>query len=190
MTTKQLAEALGRPEKTVRTWAFKAAAKSAEAAAKSAEATPARPADWSLDEALAIVEVGLGKNAASLFRENATRIDLAPAVDVRLARLELLVEKLVGALATMVPARAAALPAPAEMEPRDDLLRLVRLGARRIGDYRGAWHELYEQFGLRYHRNIHLCAKNRGMDTLDYVESEGLMGELLSLAYHLFGRDA
>lgn len=36
MTTKQIAEAVGKPEKTVRTWAAKVAAKSAEATAKMA----------------------------------------------------------------------------------------------------------------------------------------------------------
>ena len=52
------------------------------------------------------------------------------------------------------------------------------------------WHELYEQFYYRKGRNIRLCAKNRGMDTIDYAEDEGLLGELLALAYQLFGGTA
>ena len=106
----------------------------------------------------------------------------------RLTRLENLVERLISVVVALVPAQRIALPAPAPLEPRADLLRLVRLGAKqRDNDFRGTWHELYEQFDLRYHRNVRTCAKNRGMDTLDYIEDEGLLGETLALAYQLFG---
>lgn len=80
----------------------------------------------------------------------------------------------------------ATLPAPKALEPRADLRRLVAQGAK-DGDYRAAWGRLYSQFFYRYGRNIKVCAKNRGMDTLDYAEDEDLMNDLLSLASEIFG---
>ena len=58
MTTKQIAEAVGRPEKTVRSWAKKSAAKSAEATAKMAAAQKSGgiPSNWSIDETVAILD--------------------------------------------------------------------------------------------------------------------------------------
>jgi hypothetical protein len=57
MTTKQIAEAVGKPERTVKGWATKAGAKLASAG-------HGKAADWDLDEACLIIEFGLGKNAA------------------------------------------------------------------------------------------------------------------------------
>lgn len=77
MTTKQIAEAVSRPEKTVRDWVLRIAnptkkqidkfgkdvvAKSAAIKAKSATSSPMVPADYDLEETVAIIEVGLGKN--------------------------------------------------------------------------------------------------------------------------------
>ncbi|KYC44701.1 MAG: hypothetical protein AMQ22_02279 [Candidatus Methanofastidiosum methylothiophilum] len=62
-----------------------------------------KPADYTLDETCLIIEKGLGKNAASLFRENAIR---AKSIEIRsessrIDRLENMVEKLVLAIATI-----------------------------------------------------------------------------------------
>lgn len=184
MTTKEIAEAVGKAEKTVRTWAFKAAAKSAEAAAKSAEATPTHPADWSIEEACAIIEIGLGKNAASLFRENARRS--APSPEDRISRLEGLVERLILAL---IPAASTgkqlAIPA-APLATRDELRSIVAKAGQASGDFRGAWGTLYQEMYYRLHRNVRECAKNRGMDTLDYVEEEGLLPDAVAIAREVF----
>jgi len=184
MTTKEIAEAVGRAEKTVRTWAAKAAAKSAEAAAKSAEATPSHPADWTLEEACDIIEIGLGKNAASLFRENARKS--APSTDDRIARLEGLVEKLVLAL---IPAASTgkqlALPA-VPLATRDELRRIVNKAGQASGDFRGAWQTLYQEIYYRLHRNVRECAKNRGIDTMDYLEEEGLLPDAVAIAREIF----
>jgi hypothetical protein len=119
MTTRQIAESLGKPEKTVRTWASKAAAKSAAMTAKLAASSSAHPADYDLDETLSIIETGMGKNAAAVWRENAGR-QIPVHTDDRIGRLETLmaaqigmVEKLIGAVAEMPRMLSrVALPAP------------------------------------------------------------------------------
>jgi hypothetical protein len=121
MTTKEIAEAVGRPEKTVRTWAFKVAAKSAEAAAKLAEATPSKPANWNLDETVAIIEYGMGKNAASLFRENAKRLPQnSKDTDDRIGRLETLMAAQIGMVEHLCKALAA-IPAAMQRQALPDI---------------------------------------------------------------------
>lgn len=86
------------------------------------------------------------------------------------------------------PAPQLALPPPPELEPRDALRKIVGEYAGAHGrDFRTAWSKLYLEFELRTHRNIRQCARNRGLDTLDYCESECILGELLALAYSLYG---
>jgi hypothetical protein len=191
MTTKEIAEAVGKTERSVQMWAKKAGEKTSSVGEKTSSAGHGKPADYTLEETIAIIEAGMGKNAAGVFRANAEK----PASDTTsiaaiiretiTAMVPVLVEVVRGALPQQ---QIAALPAPAELSPRDQLRRVVNGYAHRSGDHAGAWRELYTQFYYRYHRNIRECARNRGMDTLDYVENEGIMDELLSLAVSLYGQ--
>jgi hypothetical protein len=100
MTTKQIAQAVGKAERTVHGWVAKASARFAQISVKVAEAkATSKPADYTLDESVQIIEIGMGKNAASLFRENGERGD--GALD-RMDRLESMVEKMCGLVATIV----------------------------------------------------------------------------------------
>jgi hypothetical protein len=192
MTTKEIAETTGKTERSVRNWANKAAAKFSSVGEKISSAGHGKSADFNQEETLAIIEAGLGKNAAGIFRANIEK----PAPDATsiaaivretiTAMVPVLVEIVRGAIPQQ---QIAALPAPVELSQRDQLRRVVSGYGHRIGDYAGAWGELYTQFYYRYHRNIRECAKHRGMDTLDYVENEGIMNELLSLAVSLYGQE-
>lgn len=72
MTVREIAKATSKPERTVHNWVQKTSAKVAQVYAKMAQAADdKKPADYSLDETLAIIETGLGKNAALLFKANA-----------------------------------------------------------------------------------------------------------------------
>jgi hypothetical protein len=151
------------------------------------------PADYTLEETIAIIEAGMGKNAAGIFRANAEK----PAPDT--ASITAIIRETITAMVPVFlevvrgaipPQQIAALPAPAELSQRDQLRRVVNGYARRSGDHAGAWRELYCQFYYRYHRNIRECARNRGIDTLDYAENEGIMNDLLSLAVSLYGYEA
>jgi len=190
MTTKEISIAVGKAEKTVRTWANKTAAKTAEASAKLAEAqrSGGKPADWSLEETCAIIETGMGKNAADLYRMSAKPQATQSIADIVRETMTAMVPALIAILKGAIPEqKALALPPAAEMSERDQLRRIINQYSRQTGDFQGALRELYSQYLYRYHRNIRECAKNRGMDTLEYAEAEGLITELLTLAVALFG---
>jgi hypothetical protein len=195
MTTKQIAEAVGKGERTVRNWLRKLAEKDTAIAEKLSVSSPMHPADYSLDEAVAVIQVGLGKNAATLFRENANRAKSGPDVyDIAAIVRETvasMVPVLIAAVRGAVPERAVvSLPAPSDISMRDQLRQVVNRYASASGDHRGAWSNLYSDFYYRYHRNLRECAKNRGVDTLDYAEDEGLLPDLLSLALSMYGAAA
>jgi len=71
MTSKQIADSLGKPDKTVRTWVSNTAARSATIAAKLAASNSTHPADYTLAETCDIIEQGMGKDVADTFRTNA-----------------------------------------------------------------------------------------------------------------------
>jgi hypothetical protein len=133
-----------------------------------------------------IIEHGMGKNAADLFRMSAKE---TASSDSRLDRLEAMVGRLVEAVAAMLPRvstpAALSLPAPA-LAPRDELRQIIGRAARESGDYQGTWGEFYEAIYYRMHRNVRECAKNRGTDALNYLEGEGLIPEAIALARDLF----
>jgi len=193
MTNKQIADAVGKAEKTVRTWASKTAAKSAVASAKLAEAQRGggKPADWTLEETCAIIETGMGRNAADLFRMSANRQPVAPQSDIAAIVRETMTAMVPALIAIMRGAipeqKALALPAASDISARDSIRKLVNQYGRKINNFSMAWGELYQQFYYRYHINIRERAKNRHMDVLDYAEADGLIDDLLALAVSLYG---
>jgi len=104
MTTKQIAEATGKAERTIRTWISISSAEMAVVAAKMSDSTPAHPADFTIDEVLGIIEAGAGKAAAGIFRVNAEKAKAPRSVsDSRLDRLESITEKLLLTIGNMIP---------------------------------------------------------------------------------------
>lgn len=199
MTVKQIAEAVGKDETSVRRWVKKAAGKMTAITGKMTASTSTHPADYTLDETIQIIESGMGKNAAAIFRQNAeTSTAIAPLGDA--TEIATIVRETVTA---MVPAIIAAikgalsestvpaLPEANELTYRDQLRRVINRYVHRSGvTYPEAWRDLYSEYYYRYHRNLTISARNRGMDTLDYVESEGLTTDLLSLAVSMYGAAA
>ena len=99
MTTKEIAEAVGKDMTTVQRWVKKLSGKMPSVNGKMQSSSPMNPADYVLEETCAIIEIGLGKNAADLYRMSAG-IN-APSSDARIDRLESMVEKLCIAVATI-----------------------------------------------------------------------------------------
>jgi len=82
--------------------------------------------------------------------------------------------------------RIDALPSPV-ISVRNEINRIVRDEVEGSGsDYRDVWHILYSDFNYRMGRSFSVCAKNRQMKTIDYIESEGYISELLATARELF----
>lgn len=72
MTVKEIAEAVGRDERSVRRWINKASDKMSGLLDKLSDAEKTKKAtDYTEEETLFIIEVGLGKNAAGVYRANA-----------------------------------------------------------------------------------------------------------------------
>jgi hypothetical protein len=84
MTTKEIAQAVGKNERTIRDWIgqITSTAETAVTTEKSAVVNSIHlkagskdsrhPADYTLEETLAIIEAGMGPDAAGIFRANAT----------------------------------------------------------------------------------------------------------------------
>jgi len=73
MTTKEIAEAVGKTERSVRNWVAKVAENFSSVAEKSSASTATYPADYDLEETCQILETGIGKNAADLYRMSAKK---------------------------------------------------------------------------------------------------------------------
>ena len=194
MTTREIAEAVGKDERTVQRWAKKTGDKMSSISDKlSSIGKTGKPADYDLDETCAIIETGMGKNAASLFRENAKH-SIAPAQGSSLTARDMEViggivasvmanlSARIGHIEQRIDQRQALLPAP-EVKPRDNISRIVRQYAHDNNvEFRQAWGELYREYGYRTNSNPTISARNRGMGIIDYIEAEGMIGTLESIA--------
>ncbi len=76
MTTKEISEAMGRPEQTVRNWIRSLASKSDVVKSKLDASSPMKPADWTLFEVGEIIQEGMGTGAAGSFKVNATYAEM------------------------------------------------------------------------------------------------------------------
>jgi hypothetical protein len=195
MTTKEIAKAVNKTERSIQSWAKKTGEKIASIGEKIASVQKTgKPADYNLEETCAIIETGLGRNAADLFRMSATPQPVAPQPDIAAIVRETMtamVPALIAIVRGALPEqKALALPAVPEMAPRDSLRRIVAKYSRQSGDFPGAWNNLYSEFSYRYHVNLKERAKNRGMEILDYAEADGFIEDLLALAVNLYGAAA
>jgi len=197
VTTREIAGSVGKTERSIQTWARKTGEKIASVGEKIASAGHGKAADFDINETIAIIETGMGKNAADLFRmsakEKATENQEVPTD--RLDRLELLMDKMLVAMGNMMlmqqPVQTktqerATLPAPA-LDPRSHIIKLANEYVSKTGiEHRDAYTMLYREFGYRTHCNAILSAKNRGMKIIDYIDSEGQIETLEAIALEEF----
>lgn len=80
MTTKEIAEAVGQTDRSVRNWITKLAEKSSVVAEKYSASSPSKPADYTLAETCQIIEEGMGADVANTFRTNAANAELSSQV--------------------------------------------------------------------------------------------------------------
>jgi len=176
MTTKQIAEAAGCTPETVRV--------------KGKELFPNKFQNGKKTEFTQVEAIQVMKNLRVVNYIEAADSMTSRNLEVdRLDRLEAMVSRLVEAVAAMLPRVATpaplSLPAPA-LSPRDELRQIIGRAARESGDYQGTWRDFYEAIYYRMHRKVRECAKNRGIDSLDYLEGEGLLPEAIALARDIF----
>jgi len=76
MTTKEIAMAVGKEVRAIQNWVKIASEKNASIDAKNASSNSTHPADYTLAETCDIIESGLGKSAADVYRTNAANAEL------------------------------------------------------------------------------------------------------------------
>jgi hypothetical protein len=201
MTTKQIGEAVNKTERSVQNWAKKTGEKIASIGEKIASVQKTgKPADYTLEETCAIIETGLGKNAADLFRMSAKRqtvvlpqnaeVDLDTAFKAAMIQLVQMTNTMNTRLTNIesrIEQRQALLPAP-QISPRQHIIQLVnKYCSNTHREQREVYYQLYSEFGYRTHCNPSLCAKNREMKIIDYIESEGQIEVLEAVAMEILG---
>ena len=93
MNTREIASAVNKADRSVQRWIKAVSVKVSSINDKMSSSSPMNPADYDLDETCMIIEYGLGKNAAAIFKANAKSNVKLPDVNTRLDRLETLIEK-------------------------------------------------------------------------------------------------
>jgi len=77
MTVKEIALAVGKDASTVARWVQVVSCKMQEVSCKMQEAkATSKPADYTLNEACQIIEQGMGKDVADVFRANAVNAEM------------------------------------------------------------------------------------------------------------------
>ena len=190
MNTREIASAVNKADRSVQRWIKAVSVKVSSINDKMSSSSPMNPADYDLDETCMIIEYGLGKNAAAIFKANAKSNVKLPDVNTRLDRLETLIEKvLMMQLNNVVkePEKQLTFSVAPQKTKRAELREIInKYTADRNCNHIEVWTQLYQQIYYRMNINVKICADNRGMDKLDYIEKEGLMDEVVSLARKLF----
>lgn len=179
MTTKQIAEAVGQTDRSVRNWIAALAEKSSVIAEKLAASSSRYPADYTLDESCQIIEQGLGQAAADVYRTNAAMAESR--------RRETKVTHVTGALA-----REARLAVQAKILTADDFRRLLGLlppvaapaalpepeevASSDFGNY--AFREIEKTLGLKAAKQIYGATNRITRDVMAKVEAERKQGHL------------
>lgn len=77
-----------------------------------------------------------------------------------------------------------------KLTPRTSIRKTINEYVAKTGtQYKDAYNALYCEFGYRTHCNASLCAKNRNMRTLDYIDEIGQMEVLDAIAKDYFKED-
>lgn len=119
MTAREIAKAVGKDASTVARWIQAVSCKVQEVSCKVQEAkSTSKPADYTLEETCQIIEEGLGKAAADIYRTNAanaSRPAPRPLVSASLIR-ELRLAVKAGILSPADPRRLLGLATPPRTE--------------------------------------------------------------------------
>jgi len=204
MNTKEIALAVNKTERSVQRWVKKLSDKVSSINDKMSASSPMNPADFTLEETIAIIEQGLGKNAAEMYASNARKSTgklislpesslsqkdievISTIVSVTVAET---IKQLDGRMTNIeqkIEERKALLPAP-EIAPRDRINMIIRDYAERNRmPFAAAYSELYKIFNYTYGCNVNASAKHRGVAIIEYIESEGLIENLESVAVSRF----
>jgi phage regulator Rha-like protein len=191
MTTREIANAVGKDETTVRRWIKKLTGKMPVITGKMSSSSPMNPADYDFEETIAIIATGLGKNAADVYRNNAlniapvqkteyvTKDDLKEFAKTIITEMMVIIRPLIDQSAIVKSKQLAYVP---ESDQRTELNRLIKTYAfEHSVDQHSCWTKLYNDVYDRLHLDIRARAKNASMDRLDYATQEGLIPQFITI---------
>ena len=196
MTTKQIAVAVSKPERTVHNWIKRVSANMEQVSAKMAQARKtSKPAEYSFDETIEIIKTGMGVNAALIFKSNAQSSeqtaqtpDRSGGDDYVKRGMELVfgaigkLDQRLSSIENKIEERQILLPAP-DIAPRKQVEILINdYVSKEKCTYPEARNMLYRYFNATYNQNVNVSAKNRNIAIVDYIESEGMIDNLLQVA--------
>ncbi len=195
MTIKEIAKLTGKSESTIRNWL--ASAKTAEISAKIAEARKtSKPSDFTLEETIAIIRAGGNDTLADLLQDNATKNQKTTITKREVQIIQVAVRQVtedIMAFINSTPSDHAKikdgqlhLSAP-EKNERDQLNQIIRkYSSNQSIPHAVVWGQLYNELYYRLSINVRKRAQNRNMPIIDYIESEGLLPQALSVAQSMF----
>lgn len=199
MTVQEIAGAVGKDERSIRRWVHRAADKMSAIADKMSASSPMRPAQYTLEETLLIIETGMGKNAAAVWAQAATQTT-RPAITPELVQeVTLLVAPMVLEIIRKQPLRIPIqqpiqqqLAAPPQIPPQSKRrwIRdvIVRWSNKHMVPVEDTWRNFYHQYYLRFGVNLHIRAKHEGIKPMDVLDNdEDLMLYAIRLVEHLYG---
>jgi len=193
MTTKEIAEATGKDVSTVQRWIKKMNGKMQSIDGKMQSSSSAKPADFDLTETILIIEHGMGKNAADLFRMSAKRptenLEVVTKSDLAVFGASIVsetIKQLLPFLKNNNVQEKATTPSLPPIDPRKELNMIAKEAGRSMGSYSEPWNQIYKHAYYRLGVNLRERAKNRGMDTMDYADAEGYTVQLVVIAREIF----
>jgi hypothetical protein len=198
MTTKEIAEATGKDVSTVQRWIKKMNGKMQSIDSKMQSSNSTNPADFNLEETIFIIEYGMGKNAAALYRMSAKdghvqnddvsrQNDYVTKSDMAEFGKSLVSEifKQMMPLIQVNTKPVYQIEAP-QIDLRAQLRQVMNTAARVSGDYSGAWNMLYNEIYYRLHINVKERAKNADCKPLDILEAENQLNNAILIAREIF----
>lgn len=203
MTVNEIAVFLKKNETTVTRWIKKAIMQNAELKLQNA-GFGEYGHDYSIEEVEVILNASsMSRDAVSILMQNARSKSTSTEVSQNndcltrafenmtrafeyISKTQAMQEERLSKLEHNFEERKALLPAPG-IKPRDHINMLARSYAKTTEtSIKEAYGELYRQFAYRTNSNPRICAQNRGMAILDYIETEGQIEVLESVAMEIF----
>lgn len=201
MNIKEITELCGfKSSKTLLNWINKNGQNMTMISQKLTEAQKSKkPADFTLEETIEIIRAGGNETLANLLMQNAQSKESADVVALTnrdMILISTVIEKTVSAVVKtfknegifrevkpleQTGGELIPLPAPV-ISPRSKANQIINSYVVRTGtEHRIVWGWIYSDFYYAYHINVRVQAENRGMKPIDFIESEGLMSQLLAI---------
>jgi len=199
MTLAEISELTGKGATSIRRWAT--STKMANILTKMANAKKTKePAEFTLDETISIIRAGGHDTLANLLLQNSKgepeKISGSSLTSKDIELISVIVSQTVsqtisatiqhldsrmGRIESRIEDRQALLPPP-EIAPRDHINKLVREYANRTGLVHSiVWGYIYTEFKYTYKMDVKRLASNRDMAIIEYIETEGMIEQLLAV---------